>query len=217
MKEKILSYRGEKIKVTYDLHRCIHAGECVRGLPSVFDTKKKPWIMPDNAAVDKVADVIERCPTGALQYSDNSGNREEAVPSRNRVVLHKDGPVYFFGDIEIQDHEGNILLEDTRVAMCRCGATNNGPLCDNSHTKKGFNADTDADRSKLPDKKADHHDKLIVKMMKDGPAILHGTYTMESDTFQPQTSEKGVALCRCGESTTKPFCDGAHKSNGFTG
>lgn len=217
MQKKILTYQGKEIKVSYDLKRCIHAANCVSGLPDVFDPDKKPWITPDQASPNKVADVIETCPTGALHYEIKSSDRTETEPSKNRVSLQNDGPVYFYGDIEIQDHEGNTLLVDTRAAMCRCGATGNGPLCDNSHKKIDFNAHTDADRSKLPETESGKHDKLVIKMMKDGPAILEGTYTVESDTFQPQTSNKGVALCRCGGSSSKPFCDGTHKEIGFKG
>lgn len=217
MKKKILSYEGEDITVTYDLKRCIHAENCVHGLKEVFDPEKRPWINPDEAPAERVADVVETCPTGALHYQMKSSDRSEITPSKNRILLKKDGPVYLFGDIEVQDHEGNTLLEDTRLAMCRCGATGNGPLCDNSHVKADFEAHTDADRSKLPEVSANGHDKLILKMMKDGPAILQGTYTVESDTFEQQTSNKGVALCRCGASSSKPFCDGKHKEIGFVG
>lgn len=42
-------YEGEHIEVTYDTVRCLHAGECVRGMPAVFDTAKRPWIAPDAA------------------------------------------------------------------------------------------------------------------------------------------------------------------------
>jgi uncharacterized Fe-S cluster protein YjdI len=36
-------YTGREIEVTYDPVRCLHAAECVRGLPSVFDTSRRPW------------------------------------------------------------------------------------------------------------------------------------------------------------------------------
>lgn len=36
------------------------------------------------------------------------------------------------------------------------------------------------------------------------------------NVVQP-TPGKGVALCRCGASSKKPFCDGTHKTNGFDG
>jgi CDGSH-type Zn-finger protein len=69
----------------------------------------------------------------------------------------------------------------------------------------------------LPEPAGDDGQKLIVKLMENGPAILGGTYTMESDSMDAKTSDKGVALCRCGESGTKPFCDGSHKAAGFKG
>jgi uncharacterized Fe-S cluster protein YjdI len=37
-------YRNDKIVVRYDPKICIHSGECVRGLPSVFNVSKNPWI-----------------------------------------------------------------------------------------------------------------------------------------------------------------------------
>ncbi len=38
------AYRSERISVSFDPQRCIHARECVRGLPEVFDREKRPWI-----------------------------------------------------------------------------------------------------------------------------------------------------------------------------
>ena len=62
------AYRSEKITVSFDLQRCIHARECVRGLPEVFDTEKRPWIQPDNTEPDTITTVVLRCPSGALQF-----------------------------------------------------------------------------------------------------------------------------------------------------
>jgi len=39
----------------------------VRGLPSVFDVSKKPWI-DVNGAVDAIIEQVRRCPSGALSY-----------------------------------------------------------------------------------------------------------------------------------------------------
>lgn len=66
-------YVGESIDVYYDVSLCVHAAECVRGLPEVFDTKRKPWILPDGAEAPYVATVIERCPSGALQFVRKDG------------------------------------------------------------------------------------------------------------------------------------------------
>lgn len=217
MQKKIHTYESDEITVTYDLRRCIHARECVRGLPDVFDVNQRPWIQPGKSSAGAIAGVIEKCPTGALHYQVKSGSRIEKPSSKNRVILRPNGPVYFFGDIEVQDSDGNTVLEDTRFAFCRCGSSKNKPACDNSHQQIKWKADTDADKSKMPEAPAEKHDRLIIKLMKNGPAILDGTYTLESASVGTHTSNKGVALCRCGGSSTKPFCDGTHKSNGFEG
>lgn len=67
-------YTGADITVTFDAQVCRHAAECVRGLPAVFDTKARPWIQPDNATADEVAEVVARCPSGALQI-ERPGDR----------------------------------------------------------------------------------------------------------------------------------------------
>jgi len=63
-----MEYRGKGITVTYDATVCTHATECVRGLPDVFDIRSRPWIQPGNADPEQIAEVIRRCPSGALQY-----------------------------------------------------------------------------------------------------------------------------------------------------
>jgi len=68
MEEDLHYYSDEQIEVSYDVNRCIHTRECVNRLPEVFDPDKRPWIDPDNADVDDLADVIMSCPTGALQF-----------------------------------------------------------------------------------------------------------------------------------------------------
>jgi len=61
------TYAGKAVDVSFDPEVCIHAAECVRGLPAVFDTKRRPWIVPDAAEADEVVAQVGRCPSGALQ------------------------------------------------------------------------------------------------------------------------------------------------------
>ena len=63
------TYEGAEIDVSFDPEVCEHAAECVKGLPAVFDTARRPWIVPDAAPADEVAAQVERCPSGALQYA----------------------------------------------------------------------------------------------------------------------------------------------------
>jgi uncharacterized Fe-S cluster protein YjdI len=62
------TYETPDITVTFDPDVCIHSGVCVRGLPAVFDIKRKRWIRPELQDADAVAQQVERCPSGALQY-----------------------------------------------------------------------------------------------------------------------------------------------------
>ncbi|MCK1997598.1 (4Fe-4S)-binding protein [Psychrobacillus psychrodurans] len=61
-------YKGEEITVYFDGDICKHAAECVKGLPEVFNVKARPWISLENVDAKKVAEVINRCPSGALKY-----------------------------------------------------------------------------------------------------------------------------------------------------
>jgi CDGSH-type Zn-finger protein len=50
----------------------------------------------------------------------------------------------------------------------------------------------------------------------DGPLIVRGDIDIVTSTGEPiQPNRRTYALCRCGVSTIKPFCDGSHKLIGF--
>lgn len=68
MSVRVQSYQSDEIVVTFDPERCQHTAICLRGLPGVFDIKRKRWIDVKAASADEVAAQIDRCPSGALQY-----------------------------------------------------------------------------------------------------------------------------------------------------
>ncbi|WP_309066804.1 CDGSH iron-sulfur domain-containing protein [Microbacterium sp.] len=50
----------------------------------------------------------------------------------------------------------------------------------------------------------------------DGPLLVRGDFDLVSATGEPvERTRRTVALCRCGVSAIKPFCDGTHKLVGF--
>ncbi|GII20408.1 hypothetical protein Pme01_00050 [Planosporangium mesophilum] len=56
----------------------------------------------------------------------------------------------------------------------------------------------------------------VVTPCEDGPLLLRGNFTLvtqDGETIEPGRAT--VALCRCGKSAIKPFCDGTHKVIGF--
>jgi uncharacterized Fe-S cluster protein YjdI len=133
-------YPAEGIDVYYEPRTCIHAAECVRGLPDVFVPDARPWIRPANAPAEVLARVIERCPTGALHYVRRDGGAEEAMPTTDVISLVSGGPLYVRGDITLELPDGTVVRKDTRIALCRCGHSKNKPFCDNSHIALGGQA-----------------------------------------------------------------------------
>lgn len=67
MSKKLQTYEAPGIKVTFDPNICTHSAMCVRGLPTVFDTKRPRWIRPELATPEDVAAQVAKCPSGALQ------------------------------------------------------------------------------------------------------------------------------------------------------
>jgi uncharacterized Fe-S cluster protein YjdI len=78
MAQRVQVYETRDIVVTFDPGCCIHSGVCVRGLPAVFDVRRKRWVRPELAAPQDVAAQVARCPSGALQYRLNG---EPPAPS----------------------------------------------------------------------------------------------------------------------------------------
>ncbi len=214
MKTKSREYEGEGIVVSFDLGRCIHAKECVTGLPNVFDIEAKPWIQPGNADADAVAEVVRRCPTGALGYRRTDGAPQEEPAAENTVRVVADGPLYLAGRVRLHQADDEVL-EQTRVALCRCGDSKNKPFCDNTHVDERFSDPGLAIEHRLGEAGDENDGALNIRMAANGPILLEGPVRVLTGDGAETGGGKG-ALCRCGASEFKPYCDGSHKAAGFT-
>ncbi len=56
---------------------------------------------------------------------------------------------------------------------------------------------------------------MEIKVRKNGPYLVKGQATVVDHEGNLIRSEENMALCRCGHSDNKPFCDGSHKQVGF--
>ena len=57
---------------------------------------------------------------------------------------------------------------------------------------------------------------VTITPLENGPYLVKGPVTvLDADGSQYQVERSTIALCRCGASTTKPFCDGTHSKIGF--
>ncbi len=62
------TYENDSIQVFWNPEVCIHAGECFRGNNEVFNVGRRPWVNLSKAPAVEIAAVIDKCPSGALQY-----------------------------------------------------------------------------------------------------------------------------------------------------
>jgi uncharacterized Fe-S cluster protein YjdI len=133
------TYANDAIEVQWEPRLCIHVQNCVRGLGEVFDAEARPWIRVDAADADRIAGTVMTCPTGALHFRRlDGGPQEEAAQAGTTIEPRTNGPLFLRGRIRIVDDTGVTVREDTRVALCRCGASRNKPFCDGSHRRIGF-------------------------------------------------------------------------------
>lgn len=131
-------YANDAIEVQWEPRLCIHTGNCWRHLGEVFNADARPWINVDAADPERIAQIIATCPTGALHFRRLDGGPQEEPEEPTTVNPRPNGPLFVRGRVRIVDADGNLIREDTRLALCRCGASGNKPFCDGTHRAIGF-------------------------------------------------------------------------------
>ena len=213
MSDEIARWNDEHGEVTWDGRLCIHVSECTRAKGELFESGRDPWAKPETGSPEYVAEVCQRCPTGALTYKPNNGQPAESAPAANRVTVANNGPLYVEGDLKIDGAADDMPGVAFRAALCRCGASKNKPFCDNAHEGIGFR-----DNGAIGETGTGIDapgGRLEINRAEDGPLLLSGNLTMLTSSGREAWKGTKAALCRCGASKNKPFCDGAHKVMGF--
>ncbi len=211
-KKTLYDWSGENGTVKWDGRLCIHVGECTRS-GELFESGRDPWCTPDAAPREDLQDVVSRCPTGALWLESADGGVAETPDGENTVVVANNGPLYVRGRLAIDAAPEDRPAVSMRAALCRCGDSKNKPFCDNTHEKERF-----TDRGAVgeagpgPD---GARGELTIKRAPNGPLLVNGPFVIRTAAGRAAWSGTKAALCRCGKSANKPFCDGAHKAAGF--
>ncbi len=137
MKQK--TYATEEIEITWKPEVCIHSENCWRGLISVFNPQKRPWIDPNGASAAEIAAQIDKCPSGALTYIMNT-NESNPNPSTDYPTIEPapNGPLFVKGPVNIKKGEEIEVIDKPMVALCRCGHSANKPFCDGAHRAANF-------------------------------------------------------------------------------
>ena len=133
--------------------------------------------------------------------------------SENVIKVMPSGPLVASGEISIAGHEDRNPAADGKVGLCRCGHSSNKPFCDATHKATGFD-----DRGAIdgPGTQLDAlRGPVVVRAMPMGPLLVRGNFALANADGEPQWRGEKAALCRCGLSQTKPFCDGTHKGSGW--
>jgi putative redox protein len=61
-------YTNGEVTVIWKPEICRHSGVCVRGLPLVFNPRRRPWIEMAHADTETITAQVNRCPSGALTW-----------------------------------------------------------------------------------------------------------------------------------------------------
>ena len=201
---------GEKLALSFETKRCIHARFCVTGAPNVFLANVQgPWIHPDAMEVERVVEVAHACPSGAITYHRLDGVHDETAPPVNLAAVREAGPYAFRGQLEIDGEPAGF-----RATLCRCGASRNKPFCDGSHHEVAFTATGEPPSGKT-DMLPVRDGVLAIDPEINGPLAVRGNLEITSGTGRVVARVMTARLCRCGGSATKPFCDGTHAKIGF--
>ena len=204
-------YPGSAITVYFEAAKCIHSRTCVLTLPNVFKPGiKGPWITPDSADAEDIAALARNCPSGAITYKRHDRDKQEQAPQTNLVKILENGPLAVLAEIEIENSDP--LFRNT---LCRCGASANKPFCDGSHEKAEFRA-TGEPAARESEPLAQLNGKLTISPLENGPLLCRGNMEICSGTGRRLNRTVESALCRCGASKDKPYCDGSHTAAGFT-
>jgi len=59
-------------------------------------------------------------------------------------------------------------------------------------------------------------DQAKIRIMKDGPIVVEGHYSVIGNEGQELKPSVMTSFCRCGSSQSMPYCDGAHRKTGFS-
>lgn len=142
----------------------------------------------------------------------SGGNVAEVAPA---------GPLCLTGRIRIEA-AGRVVADTDDVALCRCGHSRNKPFCDGSHRGAGFDDPGTIQGGRLapgrdaPGEAGADAGVVVIACARNGPLLVRGPLTVVASDGGTSRGTKG-ALCRCGVSSTRPFCDGSHREAGFVG
>jgi CDGSH-type Zn-finger protein len=133
--ERQQHYEAIGITVNEDASLCAHAGFCATVRAQERWQTVQQVDDPDLRA--ELVAQLEACPSGTLTYTLPEGLESER-PHEPEIAVVRDGPLWLRGGVRLVSSDGFVYEPRGRVALCRCGRSENKPFCDGSHKDAGF-------------------------------------------------------------------------------
>lgn len=139
-------------------------------------------------------------------FLEQRGNKR--VPKRldvaNELLVTSGGPLKMTGNITLINEDGSVSHANS-LSLCRCGASKIRPFCDDQHLEIEF-FDSGAVTQLSDWMPITRPQTITVTCVKNGPLKFRGYLRIFNKKGQ-ECITMGGALCRCGKSSNKPFCD----------
>lgn len=134
----------------------------------------------------------------------------------NSIMVRPNGPLICKSDQEITllNADNEVIRKEKELVLCRCGLSKNKPFCDSAHYQlpmldaETFSDEREEDITGL-------EGELVITAKKNAMFSISGPVTIFTRDGLSKTTRTKAALCRCGESANKPFCDASHKKCNF--
>jgi CDGSH-type Zn-finger protein len=142
-------------------------------------------------------------------------SQNASSPKTNKITLRANGPLICEGEFQILAADGEILADDPELYLCRCGLSKKIPFCDGSHKKVDFD-DSPGFEDERDEQIANPSGPVTITCRTDAMYVIKGEVRIQTEDGNFITTRSKAALCRCGASGKKPFCDASHKQTNFT-
>jgi CDGSH-type Zn-finger protein len=133
--ERALTFEGDGIVMTDDRSLCTQAGYCGDRFTNVWRMISQA---SDPAIRERIQHMVSLCPSGRIDWAPDADADPVEPPFQPGVAVVLDGPLWVRGRVTVTGADGQRYEVRNRVALCRCGHSENKPFCDGSHKEVGF-------------------------------------------------------------------------------
>jgi CDGSH-type Zn-finger protein len=132
---KTAVFPGDGVVMSDNRSLCSTAGFCTNRETTVW---RMIALTSDPQVRERLKEMIDRCPSGALERALEEGAVPIEPAFEASVVVVKDGPLFVRGRVPVESGDGFGYEVRNRMTLCRCGHSGNKPFCDGSHKQVGF-------------------------------------------------------------------------------